>query len=115
METETFKALVERALRDLPPEFKELLHNVAVLVKARPGPEFQGTFEEEEALLGLYVGNPLPSRSVFDNYPYPDMIFIYQSNIERICGSRKEIVDQVRKTVIHEIGHYFGLGDEELP
>ena len=65
-------------------------------------------------MLGLYQGVPIPERTVWASHPYPDMISIYQRNIEYIARSHNEIVEQVRKTVMHEIGHYFGFGEAEL-
>jgi predicted Zn-dependent protease with MMP-like domain len=65
-------------------------------------------------LLGLYHGIPLTNRSVQHSGTLPDRITIYKKNIEAYCDSRAEIVDQVRRTVLHEIGHHFGLGEGDL-
>lgn len=111
--TERFNQLVEEAVAVLPPFFKEKLENVAIVVEERPAPELEDD-HPDELLLGLYQGVPRSKRSVWGNYPYPDMISIYQRNIETICRSEQEIVEQVRQTVMHEIGHYFGFGEEAL-
>jgi len=82
-------------------------------VEERPPRDIQSKFGRR-LLLGLYTGVPLSERSVWSSYPMPDFIAIYQKNIERICRTDREIVDQVRKTVMHEIGHYFGMEEDEL-
>jgi predicted Zn-dependent protease with MMP-like domain len=113
MDRERFEELVARAIEDLPDIFQEKLENIAIVVEEKPPSEIQDQFNER-LLLGLYRGVPLPKRSVWSNYQFPDVITIYQRNIERICRTDKEIVRQVRKTVMHEIGHYFGMDEENL-
>lgn len=113
MSAERFNQLVEQAVAALPPFFKEKLENVAIVVEEGPPPELADE-HPDELLLGLYQGVPRSARSVWNNYPYPDMISIYQRNIEAICRTDAEIVEQVRQTVMHEIGHYFGFGEEAL-
>lgn len=114
MDKEKFEALVWEAIEELPPFFKQKLENVAIVVKDYPGPEAEDRFEGK-MLLGLYQGVPVSERSVWAVYPYPDVIYIYQANIEAICRTPEEIRKQILETVIHEIGHYFGLSDEEMP
>jgi predicted Zn-dependent protease with MMP-like domain len=65
-------------------------------------------------LLGLYVGRPRTQRSVEDSGALPDVIYLFQRNIESICHSEEELIAQVRKTVLHEIGHHFGMSEEDL-
>ncbi len=65
-------------------------------------------------LLGVYRGVPATQRSVFDLSTGPDTIVLYQKNIEAVCSSDDEIREQVRRTVIHEIGHYFGMDEDQL-
>lgn len=113
MNRKDFEALVEEAVSDLPQFFQEKLENIAIIVEDLPPAEIQEKYPGQ-VLLGLYQGVPKPERSVWSYQPYPDMISIYQRNIEYIARSHQEIVDQVRKTVMHEIGHYFGFGEEEL-
>jgi predicted Zn-dependent protease with MMP-like domain len=110
---ERFQGLVEEAVAALPPFFKEKIENVAIVVEDRPSPELADE-HPDELLLGLYQGVPRSARSVWSDYHYPDMISIYQGNIEAICHNEQEIVEQVRQTVMHEIGHYFGFGEEAL-
>lgn len=112
MDRARFEKLVGEAVASLPKFFRERLENVAIIVEDYPGPEVQGRFRGR--VLGLYHGVPRPKRSVWAHYPSPDVIYIYQKNIEAICRTEEEIKEQVRKTVIHEIGHYFGLTDERI-
>lgn len=107
-----FEELVHETLKDLPEFFKERLQNVLIIVQDLPDPEIAQELGDD--LLGLYQGIPLTERSVFSEPLEPDMIYIYQKNIETIANSEAEIRHQVRITVIHEIGHYFGLDEEQL-
>jgi len=112
MERARFEELVGEAVASLPQFFKERLENVVIIVEDWPGPEIQERFRGR--LLGLYHGVPRPQRTVWAQYPSPDMIYIYRKNIEAICRTEEEIKAQVRETVIHEIGHYFGLTDADI-
>ncbi len=105
--------MVAEAIDGLPEDFQKKLENIAIVVEDKPPPEIQSKYKGR-LLLGLYRGVPLPTRSVWSNYQFPDMITIYQRNIERICRTGEEIIHQVRKTVMHEIGHYFGMDEEDL-
>ncbi|OGF53316.1 MAG: hypothetical protein A2Z21_10645 [Candidatus Fraserbacteria bacterium RBG_16_55_9] len=113
MDRERFQELVEQAVVDLPEFFKEKLENIAIVIEDHP-PLDVASHYPGALLLGLYRGVPLPERSVWSLHPYPDVISIYQRNIERICHSEQQIVQQVRETVMHEIGHYFGMDEEQL-
>ena len=112
MERAKFEQLVREALESLPDFFKRRLENIALVVQDYPGPEVRERFPG--LVLGLYHGVPRPQRSVWAQPPFPDVIYIYQKNIEAICHTPEEIKQQVRETVVHEIGHYFGLTDEEM-
>ena len=70
--------------------------------------------DNQQNLLGLYRGTPLTSRSVEQDTHLPDRITIYQRNIERMCGTRAEIIHEIRRTVFHEVGHHFGLDEDDL-
>jgi predicted Zn-dependent protease with MMP-like domain len=108
-----FEELVWQAVEGLPTFFKDRLQSVMIVIQDRPDP--QRTEEPDSALLGLYQGVPLPERSVFAERFEPDVIYIFQKNIEAIAnGDEDEIRRQVRITVIHEIGHYFGLDEDQL-
>lgn len=106
-----FRELVARALDDLPPTFRQHMDNVEVVVEDYPPVELKGRFKG--LLLGLYQGVPLPTRSNMAPH-LPDKISIYKRNIERICSTEEEIYSQVQATVMHEIGHHFGLSEKEL-
>lgn len=113
MDRKRFEELVEQAVADLPDFFQEKLENIAIVVEDRPPPEVQAK-HPGKLLLGLYHGVPRPERSIWAIHPYPDVITIYQRNIESICRTEEEVVQQIRETVIHEIGHYFGLAEDQL-
>lgn len=109
MDHERFEQLVEQALKRLPRVFREKLTNIAIIVEDMPPYEPEpGTL-----LLGLFHGVPMTEKSTFAPTP-PDRIFLYQRNIEAICHSDEEIRRQVRDTLLHEVGHYFGMTEEEL-
>ena len=106
MDRERFERLVEEALADIPPKFRDLLDNIAVIVEAKP--------PRGRNLLGLYHGVPMRYRGPnYGNVP-PDVIVIYQEPIESICRTDEEVRGEVRETVLHEVGHYFGLDERTL-
>ena len=105
VEPERFEEMVVTALDGLPDELGELMSNVAVTVEHNGGPP---------GLLGLYQGIPLTRRTTTYAGALPDRITIYRRAICRICSTEDEVVEQVRRTVIHEIGHHFGIGDARL-
>ena len=102
---EQFEAMVSEALDGLPEELGELMSNVAVTVEHGEGPR---------GLLGLYQGIPLTRRTSSYAGVLPDRITIYRRAICAISHSDAEVVEQVRRTVVHEIGHHFGIGDARL-
>lgn len=105
VEPERFEEMVATALDGLPPDLGKLMRNVAVTVEHGPGPR---------GLLGLYQGVPLTGRTSQYAGVLPDRITIYRLAICRICGTEDEVADQVRRTVIHEVAHHFGIDDERL-
>ena len=109
MERNQFEAIVAQALDDLPAPFRERLTNVAIIVEDLPPPGIVN----RGLLLGLFHGIPRTEKSVFYSSP-PDHIFLYQRNIEAISGNETEIRRQIRATLLHEVGHYFGLSEDEL-
>lgn len=111
-----FYELVERALDGLPEQFAEFLEEVPVEVRERSTPQFRRGvgMGSNGLLLGLYRGRPLTTRSVEQSGMMPDVIYIFQHDIELVSGNEQELVEQVRKTVLHEIGHHFGLDEGDL-
>lgn len=109
MQHARFEKLVEQELAKLPRVFRERLTNVAIIVEDAPPREP----ERDGLLLGLFHGIPRIEKSVFFSAP-PDRIFLYQKNIEAVCSSDEEVRRQVRATLLHEVGHYFGLSEQEL-
>ena len=111
-----FERLVEEALSTLPPQFAELIDNVAVVVEEEPSDDDLDVLEDEDnELLGIYRGVALTRRH-HDMLPMlPDQIAIFRGPINRVSRTRSEAVQQIRETVIHELGHYFGLADHEMP
>ena len=109
MDQQRFEELVAQALDDLPEAFREKLTNVAIIVEDLPPEEPK----RGGLLLGLFHGVPRTEKSVFSSTP-PDRIFLYQRNIEAICHNDVEVRRQIRATLLHEVGHYFGLSEDEL-
>ncbi|HLY21386.1 MAG TPA: metallopeptidase family protein [bacterium] len=112
MRRAAFERLVAQALDGLPKRFAERLRNIAVIVEARPSREIAAELGGD--ILGLYQGVSELEQSPMAAYELPEIVVIYQQNIEAICRSDAEIVEEVRKTVVHEIGHHFGLSDAEM-
>ncbi len=118
MELDAFSKLVEEALESLPDEFKERLENVQVDVVEWPSREDLEAVglggRDRHGLLGLYHGVPMTDRHV-DHVLWPDCITIYQKPIEAVAGpDEAAIAIQVRRTVVHEIAHYYGIDDDRL-
>ncbi|MEK7386530.1 MAG: metallopeptidase family protein [candidate division NC10 bacterium] len=111
-----FEALVERALRRLPRKFKDRLANIAVVVEnwADDATLAELGIEPPDTLYGLYRGVDLTNRDSNYGNVLPDTVTIYQGPIEEDCADEEEMAELVRDTVIHEIGHYFGLDDETM-
>jgi predicted Zn-dependent protease with MMP-like domain len=109
MERDKFEAIVAQALDDLPATFRERLTNVAIIVEDLP----PSGVEKQGLLLGLFHGIPRTEKSVFYSTP-PDHIFLYQRNIEAISRTEAEVRRMIRETLLHEVGHYFGLSENEL-
>jgi predicted Zn-dependent protease with MMP-like domain len=116
MDKNRFTRLVEEALRDIPPRFRDAMQNVAVVVEDEPSPELLEEMEMEpgDTLFGLYQGIPLTERDSHYGNALPDRISIYQKPIEDACDDDEDIRQCVAETVIHEFGHYFGLSEEEI-
>jgi predicted Zn-dependent protease with MMP-like domain len=118
IEPEAFDALVRQAIDGVPSEYRRLLNNVAIVVEETPSQDVLDDLglESEDELLGLYSGISLEQDSFFSaGGQLPARISIYRRPILRLCRSAKEVVQEVRDTVVHEIGHHFGLDDDEMP
>ncbi len=117
MDRRSFEAVVEEALARLPEEFQSRLDNVAVLIEDHPSRELLRSMEipPRDTLLGVYQGTPLPERgpTTYGNV-LPDRIVLFQGPIEETGGGPQAIKRRIAETVVHEIGHYFGLSDDEM-
>jgi predicted Zn-dependent protease with MMP-like domain len=115
MEREQFAKVMPEVLDSLPAEFRDCIRNVAVLVEEYPpGQSSTPSGEPKKLLLGLFHGIPMTRKSVFNLPTGPDYVVLYQKNIEAVCSTEAEIREQIRRTVIHEFGHYFGMSEEQL-
>ncbi len=123
MRRERFLKLVAEALDDLPEEFRRRMENLAVLVEDVPRAQRERrrrklppprSSSPRTLILGHYIGTPRTERSVFALPDGPDRIVLYQKNIEAVCHDEREVREEVRLTIIHEVGHYFGMSEEQL-
>ena len=117
MTRERFKDLVQEAIDSIPRRFAREVTNVAIVVEDYPPPELLREMEmgPDDVLLGLYQGVPLPERQWAHGNALPDCITLYQKSIEEDCqDDEDEIVIAIGETLIHELGHYFGLSEEEI-
>lgn len=118
MDSAEFNILVEQAVDDLPQDFQDKLENIAITVEDYPSPAVLRSLEDragKHSLLGVYIGIPYNKRPAYHiSGKLPDRIELYQKNIESICRTPQEIVEQIKETIIHEVGHYFGLSEEDL-
>ncbi len=114
MDRARFEALVAEAIESLPDDFKDKLDNLAVVVEDLPSPRDARRSGRGRLLLGLYQGHPLTKRTSSYGMVFPDKITIYQANVEAICRNDRDIRDEVRRTVLHEIAHHFGIDDRRL-
>jgi len=115
---EEFEALVQQALADLPPPYDRLAQEVSVVVEEEPAFDVLEDLELESAddLLGLYQGISLAEDSFFQpGGQQPARIAIYRGPIMRFCDSADQIRQEVRDTVVHELGHHVGLDDDDMP
>jgi predicted Zn-dependent protease with MMP-like domain len=116
MRYEEFMAVVEQAFEHLPEQFKNGIENLSVTVEDYPTPEIVALMNlpSKYDLLGLYQGIPLTARGTWYGMSptAPDRIFLYQKNIEREADG--DLEGAIRETLIHEIGHYFGMSEDEI-
>ena len=118
MSEQEFEDVVGDALDQIPADLTEAMDNVVVLIQDEPDPEMLTDEDYDEAgrptLLGLYDGVPLTERDEGWSMVLPDRILIFRGPLERWCTSRKELVEEITVTVIHEVAHHFGIPDERL-
>ena len=116
MNRKRFARLVADALEALPEEFRVQMANVEVVIADWPTPEDleEAGLGPEDTLFGLYQGTPLPERGVEAPPLFPDKITIFQGPLEEECETAEEIREEIRRTVVHEIAHYFGFDEERL-
>ena len=112
----TFEQLVDQALESLPDEIAAWLDNVAIVVGEWPTPQQldQAGLRPGQMLFGLYVGVPKTHRGFTYGESVPDKIVIFRQPIQRLYRTPDQIRAQVRRTVLHEIGHHFGLDEAQL-
>jgi len=115
-----FETLVAEAVKGLPKEFRRHLANVEIEVQEEPSEEALEAVglkpEESDELLGLYWGRSIQGDSFFDaGGQLPDRVYIYRGPILRQCETEEDVVREVQETVVHEIGHHFGLSDDDMP
>jgi predicted Zn-dependent protease with MMP-like domain len=116
MRREEFRRLVDEALATIPARFREAMENMAIVVEDEPSDR---VLEEvgivpPDTLLGLYEGTPLTERQWAHGNVLPDKITLFQGPIEDASDDREDTVVAIAETLIHEIGHYFGLSEEEI-
>ena len=115
MERKEFAKIMREVLDSLPEEFRDRIRNVAVLLEDFPSVQLSTpSGQPKKLLLGLFHGVPMTEKSVFALPTGPDYVVLYQKNIEAVCSTEAEIREQIRRTVIHEFGHYFGMDEEQL-
>jgi predicted Zn-dependent protease with MMP-like domain len=111
-----FRQLVDEALETIPENFREAMHNIAIVIEDEPTLEQldEVGLEPPDTLLGLYQGTPLPDRQWAHGNALPDKITLFQGPIEDESEDEDDVVVAIGETLIHEIGHYFGLSEEEI-
>jgi len=113
---EEFEELVTKAISSLPEKFKEKMENIVVVIESLPSQELlrEMKIKSPYGLLGLYRGIPYTRRGIWYRNVMPDKIIIFKKPIEVRCRNKEDIKESVRRVVVHEIGHYFGLGEADL-
>ena len=116
MTRERFRQLVSEALDTIPARFRRHLKNIAIVVEDEPSPDLldEMEIEEPDTLFGLYQGTPLTERRWDYGNVLPDRIVLFQGPIEDVSETEDDVVTEIGETLIHEVGHYFGLSEEEI-
>jgi predicted Zn-dependent protease with MMP-like domain len=110
-----FDSIVKKALAKIPEEIRQHLKNILITVKDSPS-ELKDSIDmtDGNSILGLFVGIPLIDKSITYPQLYPDMIYLFQSNLERICETAEQLEEEIEITVVHEIAHYIGMTEGRL-
>jgi len=116
MTREHFQRLVVEAVALIPKRFRREMKNLALVVEDEPAPDLLAEMEIEppDSLFGLYQGTPLPERTWAFGNNLPDRITLFQRPIEEDCEDEDEVRAVIGETLIHEVGHYFGMSEEEI-
>lgn len=111
-----FLSLVDDALASIPEQFRGAMRNIAIVVEDEPSPAqlADAGIDPPDTLLGLYEGTPLPERQWAHGNSLPDKITLFQEPIEDASEDEDDVVIAIGETLIHEVGHYFGLSEEEI-
>jgi len=111
-----FEKRVAEALASIPRRFRDAMQNIAIVVEDEPSRELleQMEIDPPDTLLGLYQGTPLTERRWDYGNTLPDRVLIFQGPHERAADDEEDLVVAIAETLIHEIGHYFGLSEEEI-
>lgn len=112
MKRRAFEKVVDEAIASLPERFRRLMDNLVIAVEDEPDEELLEEMDTDE-LLGIYLGTPLTERALGETY-LPDQILIFQGPLERMCATPEELHEEIRITVVHEVGHFFGLNEAEI-
>src|SRR5258706_8123705 len=113
---EEFQEMMESSMETVPADFKDKMENIVFLVEKYPSETDLARvgLTKGSMLLGLYSGTPYTQRNTWYAGTTPDRIILFQKNIESVCNTRDELKAKIREAVIHEIGHYFGINEEQI-
>ena len=116
MRRPTFETIVARALDGLPEEVLAAMENLEVTIEDEPSEDVRVEFglADDETLFGIYQGMPLVERGVTDQPLLPDRIVIYQTPLEESFERTEDLIDEIRRTVIHEVAHYLGMDEDQI-
>ncbi|HCU25306.1 MAG TPA: hypothetical protein DF383_09825 [Deltaproteobacteria bacterium] len=115
LSTEEFEAVVHEALAELPMDLAAKIENIDIFIEDYPSPEMLHSMGTSKyGLLGLYTGVPQKHRGPYYGNTLPDRIYLFRKNLEAISQDREQLKEQIQRTVLHEIGHYFGIDDKRL-
>jgi predicted Zn-dependent protease with MMP-like domain len=112
-----FDAVVRQAFESLPDLFRAKIDNVQFVVEDYPSEEIQKDMRVgKHNLLGLYTGVPLPHRNTWygTTATVPDVIYLFKKNIESGCTTKSELTDRITEVLLHELGHYFGMNEQQV-